>query len=294
MRHVLRREEKEPSYLLPTEHRHPTFTINGSAPTKVVLRRFADKKAMQTGQAKARGSSPFWEGVLVLPKFSGSYEEYGKRVAGQLREWATEYQRLTGHAVLHIAGHLDEGAMLDGEPHYNEHAHVQIDRTDPQGRVIKLGRAALSAVQDMTARVMGMERGETLEQRQGKRGRKHMGHHDYRRFAAAQHEADLSYGRGVDDGAAIVAEDAARKAQMVAEAAKRREAYLELRGVLKGSGRASQAHYSALKKLYEGRSEYFERLGAYVQQHEQIDVQGLLDYLDPPAKEPEPDYSPTR
>lgn len=138
MRHVLRREAKEPGYLLPKEFRHPTFTVNGSAPTKAVLRRFEDKKAVQTGQAKARGSSPFWEGVLVLPRFAGNYEEYGKRVAGQLREWATEYQRLTGHAVLHIAVHLDEGVLLEGEPHYNEHAHVQIDRTDAEGKVIKL------------------------------------------------------------------------------------------------------------------------------------------------------------
>jgi hypothetical protein len=280
MRHVLRKEKTEPGYLLPREHRHPTFVVGGSAETKLVLRRFEQKMEMRTGQAKARGSSPFWEGVLVLSSFSGSYQDYGKSVADRLREWATEYQRITGHAVLHISVHLDEGAVIDGNPHYNEHAHVQIDRTDEAGRVIKLGRSKLSQVQDMTARVMKMERGETLEQRGGKRGRKHMGHHDYRRYAAAKREAEQNYELGVDHGTEAVAEDARRMAQKAADSSDRRGMYLELRGLLKGSGKAIQSDYSDLKKLYERQDEHFERLGAYVQQDEP-DVLAVLDYLRP-------------
>lgn len=278
MRHVLRKEKTEPGYLLPREHRNPTFVVGGSAEAKLVLRRFEQKMGMRTGQARARGSSPFWEGVLVLSSFEGSYQDYGKSMANRLREWAAEYQKITGHAVLHIAVHLDEGAVIDGKPKYNEHAHVQIDRTDETGRVIKLGRAQLSQVQDMTSRVMGMERGETLEQRGGKRGRKHMGHHDYRRYAAAKREAEQNYELGVDHGAEAVAEDARRMAQKAAEASDLRGMYLELRGLLKGSGKAVQSDYRDLKKMYERQDKRFERLGVYVQE-DKPDVQAVLGYL---------------
>lgn len=290
MRHVLRREKHEPTYMLPKEHRQPSFTVAGSMPSDAVVERFVKRMKGRTGQAKARGSSVFWEGVLVLPDFSGDFRQYAQDVALRLQRWKAEYEKLTGHAVLHMTAHLDEGYMEDGEPRYNEHAHVQIDRVGPDGRLIRLGRAELSKVQDMTAEVLGLERGETLEQRGGKRGRKHMGHHEYRRFAAAQREAELNYCRGVDDGAEAVAADASRTAQMDAEAAKRREAYMELRGLLKGSGRASQAHYSALKRLHESRSENFGKLGEYVRLNDTPDVRAVLDYLSPP----EPANSPTR
>ena len=191
--HAHRSEETEPTYLLPKAFRLSNFIVKGSGNAKFLREHFAMRKSIMTGQARARGSSPFWEGVMVLPEIEGDLEAYKANQEARLQRWALAYQKETKHAVLHICVHLDEGYVgEDGNPVYNPHAHVIIDRLDSTGRVIKLERAQLSRVQDLTSEVMEMERGETLAQREGKRGRKHMGHHEYRRYAAAKREAEQS------------------------------------------------------------------------------------------------------
>lgn len=289
--HATRQEEKEPTYLLPKEHRRQRGIISGMSSPAEVRRDFRKASEGMTGQARARGSSAYWEGILVLPEFQEPYQAYGKACGERLRIWATRYEELTGQKVRYATVHLDEGYMDGDTPVYNPHAHIFINRLDERGRVIKLGRAQLSKVQDMTAEVMGMERGETLEQRQGKRGRKHLDHWAYRRYAEAQRQGELNYEQGFNEGADVVGEDAARKAQKSAEAAQRREAYMELRGVLKGSGMASQAHYKALKALYESPQDArFDNLARYVAQ-DGIDPQAVLDYICP-APEPESEPAP--
>jgi len=280
MKHVLREEDREPTYLLAEEHRHPSFVVAGSMPLEAVVERFKQRMEGRTGQAKARGSSVFWEGVVVLPDFTGNFEQYKKDVSLKLQRWKVEYERLTGHSVLHIAVHLDEGHMAEGEAHYNEHAHVQIDRVGPDGRFIRLGRSQLSKVQDITAEALGLERGETLAQRGGKRGRKHMNHAEYRLYAAAKSEAEASYEQGVEDGAEAVAADARRAAEKSALAFKRRELYVEMRGYLKGTGMASQAHYSQLKKLYENGGSELLRIGALLER-DSIRAEDLLGQILP-------------
>lgn len=286
MAHALRQEEKEPTYLLPKEHRRQRGIVSGLRSPSEVRTDFAQAKALMTGQARARGSSPYWEGILVLPEFQEPYQAYGKACGERLRAWVARYEELTGQKVKYATVHLDEGYMDGDTPVYNTHAHIFINRLDERGRVIKLGRSQLSKVQDMTAEVMGMERGETLEQRQGKRGRKHLDHWGYRRYAEAQRDAEQNYVQGFNEGAEAVGEDAARKAEMSARAAQRREAYLELRGLLKGSGAASQAHYSALKALYERpEDERFDKLAQYVVQ-DHINASAVLDYICPPEPKP--------
>lgn len=291
--HAHRNEESEPTYLLPKAFRLSNFIVKGSGNAEFLREHFAMRKSVMTGQARARGSSPFWEGVMVLPEIEGDLEVYKARQEARLQRWALAYQKETKHAVLHICVHLDEGYVGEGgKPIYNPHAHVIVDRLDSNGRVIKLERAQLSRVQDLTSETMEMERGETLAQREGKRGRKHMGHHEYRRYAAAKREAEQSYELGVDHGADVVAIDARVQAQRAVEASERRGAYLELRGFLKGSGKASQAHYSELKRLYEQSGTRFAELGRYVQQ-DAPSAEAVLSYLLPGKEvETEPSFEP--
>jgi hypothetical protein len=52
-----------------------------------------------------------------------------------------------------------------------------------KNRVIELKRKQLGEVQDLTAEILQMERGSTLEERGGKRGRKHIPHREFRDIA---------------------------------------------------------------------------------------------------------------
>ena len=223
-----------------------------------------------TGQAKARASSPFWEGVVVLPN-TNSQEQ-----STNLQAWKNAYEKETSHKVLHMSVHLDEG-YLDalGKPQYNPHAHVIVSRMDERNRVISLGRKQLANVQDLTAEQLKMERGSTLEERQGKRGRKHIPHKEFR------HQADEK--RLVLDGkqnkitlyeTLIDAQNARTKNQserlknahleaskvlqlqtdlddLARQITQLNEQYRLDREALKASGEAKQADYQFLKKAHE-------------------------------------------
>ena len=173
--HSTRTEETEPAYLLPKEHRLGNVIVPGSMSNIELGLEFTRAKSSMTGQAKARGSSPFWEGVVVLDGTDL------KAQTAKLQGWKKEYEKATGHRVLHMAIHGDEGFMNSkGKPEYNMHAHVTVNRMNDKGRVIKLERKQLSAVQDLTAKSLGMQRGETLEERKGMRGRKHLNHREFK------------------------------------------------------------------------------------------------------------------
>ena len=288
--HAHRTELHEPAYLLPKQHRLANFTVSGSVSEAELVERFHAKKMVMSGQGRARASSPFWEGVMVLPEVSGDRDAYAKRQSARLKKWALGYQKLTGQSVLHIVVHLDEGHIGDdGKPVFNPHAHVFIDRMNAQNRIIKLERKALSSVQDMTAEVMQMQRGQTLAERAGKRGRQHVEHREFRAAAeASKAVGQARFHEGYEEGAVVMMEDGERKLQKAVKASQRNGWYLTLRGVMKGSGRASQAHYSALKTLYQGRDhETFDRLGKWAMENDNLDVDSLLELLEPaPEKKP--------
>lgn len=279
--HLARTELHEPKHLLPIEHRLPNFEIEGSMSLDLVEQHFHQAKAKMTGQAKARGSAAMWDGVIVLPDHDDP-EDFERVAQSRLVGWREAYEKLTGQRVLHMAVHRDEGYVDEkGKPHYNFHAHALIDRLDAQGRVIKLERRHLSAVQDMTAERMGMPRGSTLAERLGKRGRAHVPHREYREKADADRVAALKVERA--DLLAEIAnrglstskqraetaiannrklrellEQAVAEKETAQEALKKArggflvtEVYREIRGAFKHSQRASQAHYSALKRLHD-------------------------------------------
>jgi regulator of replication initiation timing len=218
-----------------------------------------------SGQAKARGSSPFWEGVVVLPNTDA------KEQSANLLEWKKEYEKATGHQVLHLSIHLDEGYLdATGHPQYNPHAHVIVSRMNEKNRVIELGRKQLAEVQDLTAEILQMERGSTLAERGEKRGRAHIGPKEFRlmadeaRLSLEKPKADLARlqkkSKEWSDAdlekikvleAKLDGEPARLAAALAAQKAKLDEQYRLDREALKASGEATQADYQQLKKAHE-------------------------------------------
>jgi len=204
-----------------------------------------------TRQAKTAGASPFWEGVVVLPNTDG------KEQSANLQSWKKEYEKATGHKVLHMSVHLDEG-YLDafGKPQYNPHAHVIVDRMDSKNRVINLDRKQLAQVQDLTASTLQMERGSTLAERQGKRGRAHVPH---REFRAQADEKRLELDRPKADLVRLQKlskqwsdADLEKVKDLKAEITQLKAQYDQDRATLKASGEATQKAYQALKAAHEG------------------------------------------
>lgn len=246
--HATRTEETEPAYLLPKEHRLGNVIVPGSMSNIELGLEFTRAKDSMTGQAKARGSSPFWEGVVVLD---------GTDIKAQtvkLQEWKKEYEKATGHRVLHIAIHGDEGFIdSKGKPEYNMHAHVTVNRLNEKNRVIKLGRSQLSKVQDLTAKALGMQRGETLEDRKGMRGRKHLNHREFRKL---ENEKRLDSEHNIEAIQTVKTDVSKARAEVVdlkAQIARLKAEYAAERAALKASGDATQKDYQALKVKHEAK-----------------------------------------
>ena len=267
--HSERTDLSEPAYLLPKEHQLDNVVVTGSLSENELAALFIKQKEAMTGQAKARGSSPFWEGVVVLGNTDAQEQ------STNLLAWKKAYEQTTGHKVLHMSVHLDEGYMdTQGKPVYNPHAHVIVSRMDEKNRVIKLERKELAAVQDLTAETLKMQRGSTLAERGGKRGRAHIGHKEFRLMADESRldlekpkadlarlqkkskewsDADLS--KIKDLQAKLDGEPARQAAALAAQKLQLDEQYRKDREALKASGEAKQADYQALKKAHDGAIE---------------------------------------
>jgi hypothetical protein len=271
--HSERTELSEPGYLLPKEHQLPNILVDGSLSENELAELFIKQKECMTGQAKARGSSPFWEGVVVLKNTDG--EEQSKK----LQAWKVAYENATGHKVLHMTIHLDEGYLdKNGKPHYNPHAHVIISRMNEKNRIIQLKRKQLGEVQDLTAEILQMDRGSTLKERGGKRGRVHIGHKEFR-IMANEARLDLEKGNNqkdfyvnlldyknqqddinrekIKEANKVIAEKDAEiarlKAEHKAEVQQLKTEYSIDRAALKASGEATQRDYQQLKKDHEAK-----------------------------------------
>lgn len=263
--HSERTDLSEPAYLLPKEHQLDNIVVTGSLSENDLAALFIQQKEGMTGQAKARGSSPFWEGVVVLPNTNG------KEQSTNLQSWKKEYEKATGHKVLHMSVHLDEG-YLDAlsQPQYNPHAHVIVTRMDSKNRVISLDRKQLAAVQDLTASTLKMERGSTLADRQGKRGRVHISHREFRAQAdekrlelekpkaalvklqkLSKQWSDSDLAKVQDIQAKLDGEPARLAAALKAQEVQLNEQYRLDREAMKASGTAKQADYQALKKAHD-------------------------------------------
>lgn len=248
--------EVAPSYLLPADKSFGTICVQDDQ--CAVARTLAHKLALASPQAKAKKDfSPLWEAVVNLrrPEAGEEATAYRQECAERIKAWSAEYAKLTGHNVLRIDVHLDEGHMVDGKAVLNAHAHVMIDRTDPQGRVKRLDKKAMRKVQDMTAQVTGLSRGTPSP-------RKHLAHQAYK-YLAEQGRLDkqqaveplreeIQQVKGSSDmyGRLLDTANNTNK-RLKKEMDELKAAYAAERAALKASGEAKQADYQRLKAQHD-------------------------------------------
>jgi hypothetical protein len=269
--HSERTDLSEPAYLLPKEHQLANILIPDSLPENDLAALFIQQQTGMSRQAKTAGSSPFWEGVVVLPNTNGPEQ------TTNLMAWKKEYEATTGHKVLHMSIHLDEGYLdTAGVPQYNPHAHVIVSRMDSKNRVIHLDRKQLAGVQDLTAKTLHMERGSTLEERKGHRGRTHIEHREFRKLADEKRvqldvekaetariqkisqkwsDDDLAKIKDLKKELAEAKSEAGKVPDLEATVATQAEQIIQInersrleREALKASGTATQKDYQDLKK----------------------------------------------
>lgn len=254
----------EPTYLLPEGKSFGTICLlddRGNVASVMEV-----KMALASRQALRQGDySPIWEGVINLPRpeVECDVAKYKQDCKAIVSEWCQSYQKMTGHTVLRADIHLDEGHVVDGEVLLNAHAHVICDKTNEKGRVIKINAPELRKIQDMTAKVTGLDRGESSL----KTGRKHIDHQAYKylaergRLEVQQQVGDLkaTHGKELDKEKSKTAriqklfqEDTPVISNLKAELAQLKAQYDQDRATLKASGEATQQAYQALKKAHEG------------------------------------------
>jgi hypothetical protein len=273
----------EPTYLLPEGKSLGTICLlddRGNVASVIEA-----KMALASRQALRQGDySPVWEGVINLPRpeVGCDVSQYKKDCISIISEWCKSYQKMTGHTVLRADIHLDEGHVVDGETLLNAHAHVICDKTNEKGRVIKINAPELRKIQDMTAKVTGLDRGESSL----KTGRKHIDHQAYKYLAERGrletqqqvsdlkiiHEKELDKPKAdlvrlqklskqwsdsdmakVKDLQAKLDDEPARlAAALKAQEAQLNEKYRLDRESMKATGTATQRAYQALKIAHEG------------------------------------------
>lgn len=301
--HSERTELHEPKYFLPVEHRLENRMVFGFGQEEQIAALFEERKNGLSRQAKRAGTSPFWEGVAVLPAVDefDSVDEYHRVISERLLTFKKEFESKTGCKVLHISTHLDEGELLpNGNVARNPHAHILIDRTisaefdrkprkaparerakDPNRQLLwKPNSQGLAAVQTMCAEALQMGRGSTVQERQGKPARKHVGHKEWRDMQRRSQELLNEQARDFDSEVEFRTWSAESKKKHAVEravaAGDLKAAYGLVRGFLKGSGQAKQADYQRLKKLFEEKSQVIMSWAEFVDSQDKPDAQGLL------------------
>lgn len=254
----------EPTYLLPEGKSLGTiFLLDDRGNVASVIEA---KMALASRQALRQGDySPVWEGVINLPRpgVGCDVSQYKRDCKSIISEWCQSYQKMTGHTVLRADIHLDEGHVVDGETLLNAHAHVICDKTNEKGRVLKINAPELRKIQDMTAKVTGLDRGESSL----KTGRKHIDHQAYKYLAERgrletqqqvsevkgeldKSQSDLTRQRKLSKEWSDA--DLAKVKDLKAEITQLKAQYDQDRATLKASGEATQRAYQALKIAHEG------------------------------------------
>lgn len=309
--HAERTELCEASYLLKPEDRLANCVVFGGGRENEITELFYARQAAMSRQAKRAGTSPFWEGVAVLPKVEefDSVEAYHAAMSERLMTFKHEFERETGCTVHLISLHLDEGHKdpETGIVSRNPHAHILVDRTvspehnrkrkrdekvkskratDPNRRLLwQPTPSVLSKVQTLCADCLQMKRGSTLEERGGKPARKHIPHKQFRELKAREAALEKSLESAINELAHVHAENTELSLQSRAYQAKAqgrveagKAAYAAVRAFLKGSGKAKQSDYQALKKLHDAGHTVIQSWADYIDKTDdaQIDAEALL------------------
>jgi hypothetical protein len=184
------RTEKEPAYLLPVEHRLEN-ECDRSAPEAQKMLEDLFENAKENYQKtygqkfQTKFENVHWEAVINLNK---------EHTIKDVERLAREIEKETGFTAVQISIHRDEGCINEktGHPIHNLHAHVNFFTLDPEtgqqlyrrsisnserekirkehgipdGEKIPkhltgvMDKTKLSKLQDITAKALGMERGE--------------------------------------------------------------------------------------------------------------------------------------
>jgi hypothetical protein len=247
-----------PEYLLPPDKSLGTIVLIDDHGE--VARTLEAKMALASRQAKRQGDySPIWEGVINLrsPKPGEDEKQYKSICRGVVSMWCDEYTKNTGHKVLRADIHLDEGRVDadTGEVLFNAHAHVICDKTNDLGRVLKVNAPTLRKIQDFTAEITGLKRGENSLQT----GRKHISHQAYKHLAEQgrleTQRVKVNLDREIKLTDHNIKEARTAKAQVLdlkTQIAQLKAQYDQDRATLKASGEATQRAYQALKAAHEG------------------------------------------
>ncbi|MFE1574169.1 LPD7 domain-containing protein [Comamonas odontotermitis] len=231
-------------------------------------------------QAKAKGAAVFWEGVAVLPAISGGpVDDYLNQNENNLRELARKMEKQYGIKVLHMSIHLDEGKYFEetGDIHYNPHAHIILDRSLSNGKLWTPKKTELAGFQTMAAECLQMKRGLTVYERGGAPSRKNIDHRTYREM----HEKSENTPDFEKKLKAAESENAALRDQNLeannnlAEIQEKRS-YDVFRAFLKGTGKARQSDYQALKKIYNEDRLKFNSIYTIFDQDDNPDADEVL------------------
>ena len=216
-----------PSYLLSPDRSLGTICVLDDHGK--VAQTLDAKMALASRQARAaKNFSPLWEGVLNLPrpdledpKFDVA--AYKKHCVNVTNKWVDVYEKATSHKVLRVDIHLDEGRVEDGITLLNAHAHIISDKTNERGKVHIINRKEMRVLQDMTAEVTQLERGQSSKITR----RKHLNPSAFK-AVKKEHEVDLKE----------------LEARLT-------EQYKADREAMKASGEATQKQYKELKIAHE-------------------------------------------
>ena len=188
---------KSPDYLLPVEYRLQNEVDRSAVDAQKLiadLYQEAKKNYRQKFGQKLQAKTYIWEAVVNLNK---------EHRLADVQRLVKEIEKETGFTSVQIAIHRDEGRIERGVPIRNFHAHItfftlcrssgeqlyrrQVTNRQKERGLKPMNRSRLSKLQDLTAEVLGMER--------GKRGStaKRLNHKQYKQQAKAN-KADLKAG----------------------------------------------------------------------------------------------------
>ena len=168
--HNDRSEDREPDYLLPAEYRlQNEVDRSAGEASKMIsdLYQEARENYRQKFGQKLQAKSYTWEAVVNLNK---------EHTLEDVQRLVKEIEKETGFTGVQIAIHRDEGRVERGTPIYNLHAHItfftldrqtgeqlyrkQVTEKQKERGIQPMNRERLSKLQDLTAEVLGMERGK--------------------------------------------------------------------------------------------------------------------------------------
>jgi len=185
-----------------------------------------------------------------------------------LQRLGNKLEEELGTKILQIAIHRDEGYVDEnGEKHINQHAHFLFSGLDEEGRSVrrKLTKKTLRELQDLTAKILKMERGKDVQ----KTKRKRLNTYEYKEAMKIKNAEVVELKKKLIEKENEVEELKISKKELEKQISELRKQMLEYNKGLEGEEKEfSQADYKALseiKKLLKAKnlSEAVSKLNSF-------------------------------